>query len=166
MDAGRWLIKGMPIPGEAEDWWAHFWTSDCSFPERTGAYHHVQMNTDFLTAQQRKAHPMTADDNPEMMLVLPNGGGRTLRMLAVREDGPRITEDDPFLLLLLMPHIERMYRPGSGNAPARRCGSHPDSASSSSSSSSGAPTPRSLGGSTSLKGPCGPTSSTSTAASG
>jgi DNA-binding CsgD family transcriptional regulator len=110
VDEGRWLVKGMPIPEEAEDWWAHYWTGSCSFPERTGTYHHVQLNTDFLTAAQRKAHPLTGDDSPEMMLVLPNGGGRTLRLLVGRDDGPGFTEDDRFLLLLLMPHIERMYR--------------------------------------------------------
>lgn len=110
VDEGRWLITGMPYPEEAEDWWAHYWTSICSFPERTGTYHHVQLNTDFLTAPQRRAHPQTAHDSPEMMLVLPNGGGRTLRLLMGRDDGPGFTEDDRFLLLLLMPHIERMYR--------------------------------------------------------
>lgn len=110
VDVGRWLIKGMPFPEEAEDWWAHYWTSICSFPERSGTYHHVQINTDFLTARERKAHPLTAEDRPEMMLVLPNGGGRTLRLLVTRDDPPGFTDDDRFLLLLLMPHIERMYR--------------------------------------------------------
>jgi DNA-binding CsgD family transcriptional regulator len=111
VDEGRWLIEGPPVPPEeADDWWAHYWTSICSFPERTGTYHHVQLNTDFLTAAQRRAHPLTAEDSPEMMLVLPNGGGRTLRLIVVREDGPDFDEDDRFLLLLLMPHIERIYR--------------------------------------------------------
>lgn len=109
-DTGRWLITGMPLPEEADFWWAHYWTSICSFPERTGTYRHVQLNTDFLTARQRRAHPLTADDSPEMMLVLPNGGGRTLRLLVGRDAGPGFTEDDRFLLLLLLPHIERMYR--------------------------------------------------------
>ena len=45
-----------------------------------------------------------------MMLVLPDGGGRQLRLLVERDEGPGFTEDDRFLLLLLMPHIERMYR--------------------------------------------------------
>lgn len=111
VDEGRWLIKGMPIPEQAEFWWANYWTSTCSFPERTGTYHHVQMDSDFLSRQQRKAHPLTAGHGPKMMLVLPDGGGRTLRLLVGREDeGPEMTEDDRFLLLLLLPHIERMYR--------------------------------------------------------
>lgn len=110
VDEGRFLVQGMPIPEQAEYWWAHYWTSTCSFPERTGTYHHVQMDSDFLSKQQCKAHPLTADDRPGMMLVLPDGGGRTLRLQVGRDKGPEMTEDDRFLLLLLMPHIERMYR--------------------------------------------------------
>lgn len=110
VDTGRWLTKGMPSPEESSFWWEHYWTSTCSFPERTGTYHHVQMDSDFLTERQRKAHPLTADHGPKMMLVLPDGGGRTLRLLVGRDEGPELTEDDRFLLQLLMPHIERMYR--------------------------------------------------------
>ncbi len=110
VDVGRSLIKGMPFPEQSEDWWANYWTSTCSFPERTGTYHHVQMDSDLLSTQQRKAHPLTAEDGPGMMLVLPDGEGRTLRLMVGRDDGPEMTEDDRFLLLLLMPHIERMYR--------------------------------------------------------
>lgn len=45
-----------------------------------------------------------------MMLVLPDGGGRTLRLLVGRDGPPGFTDDDRFLLLLLMPHMERLYR--------------------------------------------------------
>lgn len=110
VDEGPFLIHPVPWAEEDAAWWADYWTSICSFPERSGTYHHVQLNTDFLTAQQRRAHPHTANDTPEMMLVLPDGGGRQLRLLVERDAGPGFTEDDRFLLLLLMPHIERMYR--------------------------------------------------------
>ncbi len=112
VDEGHWLNHDMASfePEERRQWWAHYWTSVCSFPDRTGTYHHVQLVSDFLSKGQRKAHPLTACDGSEMMLVLPDGDGRTLRMLVVREEGPDFTEDDRFLLLLLMPHIERIYR--------------------------------------------------------
>ncbi|WP_131104151.1 helix-turn-helix transcriptional regulator [Ornithinimicrobium sufpigmenti] len=110
VDEGPFLIHPVPWAPENDAWWADYWTSICSFPERSGTYHHVQLNTDFLTAQQRRAHPHTARDTPEMMLVLPDGGGRQLRLLVERDEGPGFTEDDRFLLLLLMPHLERMYR--------------------------------------------------------
>jgi DNA-binding CsgD family transcriptional regulator len=109
VDEGPRLVTGMPFPDETEHWWANYWASTCSFPERSGTYRHVQMDSDFSSTQERK-HPLMADNGPGMMLVLPNGGGRTLRMIVCRDARPDFTEDDRFLLLLLMPHIERMYR--------------------------------------------------------
>jgi DNA-binding CsgD family transcriptional regulator len=109
---GSWLLLGTDFlePGAWTDSWAHYWHSPCSFPERTGTYHHVQMISDFYTDRQRRADPVTADCGPQTMLVLPDGQGRTLRLICGRESGTEFTEDDRFLLLLLMPHIEQMYR--------------------------------------------------------
>jgi DNA-binding CsgD family transcriptional regulator len=110
VDEGPWLVTGMPFPEEAEQWWAQYWQGDCSFPERTGTYHHVQMASDFLSDRRARKQGLTGDSSREMMLVLPDGGGRTLRMIVCRDTGLDFTDDDRFLLLLLMPHIERMYR--------------------------------------------------------
>jgi DNA-binding CsgD family transcriptional regulator len=109
VDEGPSLIMGLPYPELTDFWWEHYWTSTSSFPERTGSHHHVQLDSDFASTQERK-HPLFADNGPRMMMVLPDGGGRTLRLLTGRDEGPGLTEDDRFVLLLLMPHIERMYR--------------------------------------------------------
>ncbi|MGB7448423.1 MAG: helix-turn-helix transcriptional regulator [Ornithinimicrobium sp.] len=111
-DAGSQVLIGTDWlePGAWTDSWAHYWDSPCSFPERTGTYHHVQMLTDFYSDRQRRSDPITADCGPQIMLVLPNGQGRTLRLICNRESGRDFTEDDRFLLLLLMPHLERLFR--------------------------------------------------------
>jgi DNA-binding CsgD family transcriptional regulator len=111
-DEGFWLFQGPDFlePEDWREWWGRYWDSPCSFPERTGTYHHVMMLSDFLTDRQRWSSFPADEQFHEMMLVLPDGPGRTLRLIVSRESGAGFTEDDRFLLTLLMPHIERMYR--------------------------------------------------------
>lgn len=88
------------------------------------------MTSDFYSMREYHSTGMYADYlrywgvEHEMMVVLPAGPGRTVRLLFSRGVGPDFTERDRVLLSLLRPHLQAAYvAAGMGNRQiARRLG--------------------------------------------
>jgi DNA-binding CsgD family transcriptional regulator/phage anti-repressor protein len=96
--------------------WAHYRGSTCSYPERTGEFGFVTQTTDFLTLREHRQTPMYAeylaayDHDHEMLLCLPDGPGRQLRLIFFRgRTDPVFTDRDRALLILLRPHLHAAH---------------------------------------------------------
>ena len=111
-----------------EVFWGHYWDSlSCSYPDRTGDLVSVTMESDFYSLPALHDTGMYVDYlgpwgvERELMVVLPSGPGRTVRLLFARGPGPGFTERDRALLTLLRPHIQAAYV----TAQRRRLGQEP-----------------------------------------
>ena len=99
----------------AEAFWAHFWDSDCSYSDRTGDIVSVTMTSDFVSTREYHHTGMYADYQRywnvehELMVVLPAGPGRTMRLLFSRGPGSDFTDRDRTLLSLLRPHLHAAF---------------------------------------------------------
>jgi DNA-binding CsgD family transcriptional regulator len=119
---------GQLVPAEAGDdeyddasFWAHYWTSPCSYPDRTGDLRRAIKISDFYSARQWHSTGMYADCcrpygiDHELMLCLPAGPGhaagpgRTLRLIFLRGPGPDFSGRDRDLLTVLRPHLHQAY---------------------------------------------------------
>jgi DNA-binding CsgD family transcriptional regulator len=102
-------------PDTTEAFWTHYWDSDCSYPDRTGDLVSVTMTSDFMSTREHHNSGMYIDHERlwgvehEMMVVLPAGPGRTMRLLFSRGAGPDFTERDRVLLSLLRPHLHAAF---------------------------------------------------------
>lgn len=97
----------------------HYWSSTCSYPDRTGDVESVTRTSDFLSDREYHRTGMYVDyTGPlgvehEMMVCLPAGGpGRTLRVLLIRGRGRDFTEHDRAVLTLLRPHLNAAFVAG------------------------------------------------------
>jgi DNA-binding CsgD family transcriptional regulator len=125
------FLQGVPAEdGEEEDdqaFWVHYWDSDpCSYPDRSGDLRSVTKISDFYSSRQWHSTGMYRDYfrgeiEHEMMVCLPAGPGRSLRMIFFREAGADFSERDRGLLALLRPHLHEAYR-----AAERRRGGTPE----------------------------------------
>ena len=112
-----WFGQALPAGGEDDDaqaFWAHYWNSEpCSYPDRTGDLRSVTKISDFYSTRQWHATGMHRDYLPwvehELMLCLPAGPGRTVRLIFFRGHGPDFSERDRALLTLLRPHLREAY---------------------------------------------------------
>jgi DNA-binding CsgD family transcriptional regulator len=118
-----WFGQSDPLePGE--DWeeteegiapfWQHYWDSpSCSYPDRTGDLRSVTKISDFYSARQWHATGMYSEclrgAEHELMLCLPAGPGKTVRLIFFRGPGPDFSERDRALLALLRPHLREAY---------------------------------------------------------
>jgi DNA-binding CsgD family transcriptional regulator len=123
LDSGRQahgFIQDAPAgDGEQDDeltFWAHYWDCDpCSHPDRSGDLRSVTKISDFYSARQWHGTGMYRDAfrgeiEHEMMLCLPAGPGRTVRLIFSRGAGADFSERDRGLLALLRPHLHEAYR--------------------------------------------------------
>src|SRR3954471_5297617 len=93
--------------------WQHFGTSTHRPPWIPDRVASVTKPTDFMTENEWRNLPLYVDylrtgpkTSHELMMCLPDGAGRQLRLLCWRNPGPDFTERERFDLQLLMPHIE------------------------------------------------------------
>jgi DNA-binding CsgD family transcriptional regulator len=105
-------------PAEAL-FWHHLRSSTHQAPWIPEVSRSVTKPTDFMSDRQWRALPLYVDffkEGPatshELMMCLPDGPGRQLRLLCWRNPGRDFTDDERFDLELLMPHIEAAYRRG------------------------------------------------------
>jgi DNA-binding CsgD family transcriptional regulator len=105
--------------GQEDDdraFWAHYWDCDpCSYPDRSGDLHSITKISDFYSARQWHGTGMYRDHfrgqvEHEMMVCLPAGPGRSVRLIFFRGGGADFTERDRGLLALLRPHLHEAYR--------------------------------------------------------
>lgn len=97
-------------------YWQHYWNClPCSYPSLTGDLVSVTMESDFYTARALHHTGMYVDFlrpwgvEHELMLCLPAGPGRTLRLIFFRGKGVGFSERDRALLTLLCPHLHAAY---------------------------------------------------------
>lgn len=99
--------------------WSHYRESEaCSYPDRTGDLRTVTKISDFYTDTEWRDHPMYRDYfrslglEREIMICLPGGPGKTVRLVLFRGPGPDFSERDRGLLSLLRPHLYEAYIDG------------------------------------------------------
>lgn len=95
---------------------SHYWSSACSYPDRTGDLAYVHRDSDLVPDRMRRRTPMYREfDHPlgiehELMVCLDAGGPqRTLRLLFARGPGSDFSERDVAVLALLRPHLQAAY---------------------------------------------------------
>jgi len=118
-----WFINGIELgerfadgetPEEAlsNPFWQRYWQSTCSYPDRTGDFDSVTLESDFLSLREIRRLGR-ADQTPpferEIMAPLRLSPTRQLRLLGWREHGPDFTDRDRFFLTLLRPHVQEHY---------------------------------------------------------
>jgi DNA-binding CsgD family transcriptional regulator len=113
--AGEYETRGPDEPEDDEAFWYHYPDSICSYPERTGDFRSVTKTTDFLSLREHRRTPMYVDvmgpdADHEMMVCLPDGPGRQLRLIVWRgRADPDFTERDRAVLTLLRPHLHAVH---------------------------------------------------------
>ena len=123
LDSGRQatgFMQAVPAEdGEEDDeqaFWAHYWDSDpCCYPDRSGDLGSVTKISDFYSTRQWHSTGMYRDYfrgeiEHEVMVCLPAGPGRSVRLIFFRGAGADFSERDRGLLALLRPHLYEAYR--------------------------------------------------------
>ncbi|WP_110007646.1 helix-turn-helix transcriptional regulator [Geodermatophilus normandii] len=114
MDDGT---RGVEEPGPTapdDRFWHLWWSSICSWPQRTGDLASVIHTGDlYPTERARLADPMHAevltDSTAELMVSLPAPPGEARRLLFQRWSGGPFTERDRRLLELARPHVQELF---------------------------------------------------------
>jgi DNA-binding CsgD family transcriptional regulator len=102
-------------PDDAQLYWEIYWDSICAYPDRTGDVRSVTTVSDFYSARQWHSTAMYSEMfrpygiEHELLLCLPAGPLRTVRLLLCRGPGPDFSERDRALLALLRPHLHQAY---------------------------------------------------------
>jgi DNA-binding CsgD family transcriptional regulator len=117
----EWFSQIIPSDGDDswDDWelyWSLYWDSiPCSYPDCTGDVRSVTKPLDFYSARQWHSTAMYSEFfrpmgmEHEMMLCLPAGYRRTIRLIFLRGSGPDFSERDRALLTLLRPYLHQAY---------------------------------------------------------
>lgn len=99
--------------GSDDAFWELWWSSTCSYPQRTGDLASVIHTGDFFpTERQRLADPMSEvlDELKYSMIVsLPAPPGQARRVMFQRWSGPSFNERDRQVAALLRPHFEEIW---------------------------------------------------------
>ena len=110
------------LTGEAKEawlaaFWTHYWDNPfCSYPDTSPDSASVTTLSDFHSDRQLHATPMYRDcfrlEAVErlLMLCLPGGPGRAVRLMFFRGTGSDFSPRDRGLLTLLRPHLEQAFR--------------------------------------------------------
>jgi DNA-binding CsgD family transcriptional regulator len=94
--------------------WRLWWSSVCSWPQRTGDLRTVVRASDVLfTDRVQRADPMSREALPEvgdcMIVSLPAPAGHARRVLFQHGDRHRFTDRDRELATLLRPHVQEIW---------------------------------------------------------
>jgi DNA-binding CsgD family transcriptional regulator len=103
-------------PDDEQLYWELYWDSICcAYPDRTGDVRSVTTVSDFYSARQWHSTAMYSEMfrpygfEHELLLCLPAGHLRTVRLLLCRGPGSDFSERDRALLALLRPHLHQAY---------------------------------------------------------
>lgn len=116
-----WFGQEAGASGEddGDAFWAHYWGSlPCSYPDRSKDFRSVTTVSDFYSTRQWRDTGMyreylrPAGFEHELMLCLPAGPARTVRLMFFRGSGRDFGERDRALLALLRPHLQEVYEEG------------------------------------------------------
>lgn len=110
--SGELYAVAPPDLDDAADavFWHHYpECRPCEHPDHV-AERVVILHDDFYSTHQWLSHPMHLEVNPdvfdEMLLAIPDGEGRTVRLLFPRGRGRRFGDRERFALTLLAPHLQ------------------------------------------------------------
>jgi len=116
---GEGLHEGPDYVGEAvpdgsdEAFWHLWWSSICSYPQRSGDLVSVIHTGDFFpTERERLADPLSEvleDLKYAMIVSLPAPPGQARRVMFQRWSGPSFNERDRLVAGLLRPHLEEIW---------------------------------------------------------
>jgi DNA-binding CsgD family transcriptional regulator len=98
-----------PHDGQDEQYWAWFWSSDCSYPQRSGDYLTVTKASDrsrrpLIGGANRTAGPVSTYCHAARV-PLPPRDALDHRLILWRQGGRDFSERDVVLLSILRPHI-------------------------------------------------------------
>ncbi|MDX6288182.1 MAG: hypothetical protein QOG53_3667 [Frankiales bacterium] len=109
------------IEADPQLFWQHYWTYEpCSYPDRTGDTSSVIKKSDFLTQREYRQTGIYLDYfrlfgiEHDIMVTLPLGHHRSVRVMFTRGDGSDFTERDRAVLTLLRPHLDEILRRADG----------------------------------------------------
>lgn len=109
----RWTETETPDQARSNPFWQHYWQATCSYPDRSGDYDSVTLESDFLSLREIRRLGRAGEMPPferEIMAPLRLGPTRQLRVVGWRTTGSDFTDRDRFYLTLLRPHIHDHYR--------------------------------------------------------
>jgi DNA-binding CsgD family transcriptional regulator len=114
---GECLAEGPEEPDPDDQFWALFWTSVCSWPQRTGDLTTVLFGSDLLpTTRAWRAEPLFADVLTDVrataLVSLPAPPGEARRLCFFRGCDVPFDERDREVLALLRPHVQQMLLDG------------------------------------------------------
>jgi DNA-binding CsgD family transcriptional regulator len=96
------------VEARTNPFWRGYWTSPCSYPDRSGDYESVTLAGDFHSRRERRLRKPGGAAIVSMRACLPGRSpGRHYRVVAWRCEGADFGERERFLLSLLRPHVER-----------------------------------------------------------
>lgn len=105
-----------------DPFWQHWWTSMCSWPQRSGDLRSVVHTGDFFpTEWARLADPMhevLPGVRAAMIISLPAAPGEARRVVFMRGSGRAFSERDRQVAMLLRPHLQEIWL----DAERRRAG--------------------------------------------
>ena len=100
-----------------EGFWRHYWScAASSYPDTSSDYTSVTKISDFYSARQwhstgmyvEYSHPHEIEH--QLTMCLPDGAGRSVRLLCYRIAGSDFNERDRLLVNLMRPHVGEAYR--------------------------------------------------------
>jgi DNA-binding CsgD family transcriptional regulator len=110
---GRWYDSETPTEALDNPFWATYWDSPCSYPDRMGDYVSTTLSADFESLRQVRDRTGERCPPAHLRSVVPGrAAGRHYRLSAWRYDGRDFDERDRFLLTLLRPHLAQAYWTG------------------------------------------------------
>jgi DNA-binding CsgD family transcriptional regulator len=112
-DGTRGIVRPEPT-GPEDRFWQLWWSSICSWPQRTGDLTSVVHTGDlYPTERARRADPVHAEvltgSTAELLVSLPAPPGEARRLLFQRYDRPPFDERDRRLLELARPHVQEVF---------------------------------------------------------
>jgi DNA-binding CsgD family transcriptional regulator len=116
-DAWEQELPFSSVDADPELFWQHYQAFEaCSYPDRTGDTNSVTKISDFYSQREYHQTGMYNDYSRlfgvehEIMVTLPLGHQRSVRVLFARGDGSDFTERDRAVLTLLRPHLDEILR--------------------------------------------------------
>ncbi|MGB7449193.1 MAG: helix-turn-helix transcriptional regulator [Ornithinimicrobium sp.] len=109
------VTEGLCESGDDPDdlFWKYYDSSLCSLPDRANKPVVISDRTMF-SALELARHPMSVEVFPEVydeiLAASPHESGVNLRLLIRRTEGPAFSELDLFLVELLQPHLQPLWR--------------------------------------------------------
>ncbi|MFC5379259.1 response regulator transcription factor [Aquipuribacter nitratireducens] len=121
LDHGREAVgDAVGVEHVEDEWWLGWWTSACSWPQRSGDLRSVVHTYDVHPLERDRLAATSADDELRdcMIVSLPAEPGHARRICFMRQEGAASDERDREVLTRLRPHVVEIVQ----DAERRRTG--------------------------------------------